>query len=147
LYPAFPAIESKEFHLMTPFRYAAIALTLVAGTGLAHAQTVITTQPPETRTVITHTPIQLTPTQRTTIYRTIMRNGVVKERVVTEGRAPGPTEIVVGARVPATAELAPFPQEVVTEVPMVQPYKYMVVNNRVWLVDPATSTVVGEVAE
>jgi len=44
-----------------------------------------------------------------------------------------------------TVELYSLPQEVVTEVPMVRPYKYMVVNDRVWLVDSATSVVVAEV--
>jgi hypothetical protein len=39
------------------------------------------------------------------------------------------------------------PQSVAVEVPAIQSYKYMVVNNRVVLVDPATSTVVGEIVE
>jgi hypothetical protein len=33
------------------------------------------------------------------------------------------------------------------EVPAIRPYKYMVVNDRVVLIDPATSEVVAEVAE
>jgi hypothetical protein len=32
-------------------------------------------------------------------------------------------------------------------VPAIRSYRYMVINNRVWLVDPATSTVVAEVIE
>jgi hypothetical protein len=36
---------------------------------------------------------------------------------------------------------------VVTEVPAIRSYKYMTVNNRVWLVDPATSQIVAEVDE
>jgi hypothetical protein len=51
----------------------------------------------------------------------------------------------VGMRVLQTIELHSVPQEVVTEVPMVRPYKYMVVNDRVWLVDSATSEGVAEV--
>lgn len=51
----------------------------------------------------------------------------------------------VGTRVPATARLAPIPQAVVAEVPIVQQYRYMVFNGRVLLIDPVTSTVVADV--
>ena len=56
-------------------------------------------------------------------------------------------EYRVGARVPSTATLYPVPQEVAVEVPAVQNYRYMVINNRAWLVDPATSEIVAEVDE
>jgi hypothetical protein len=36
---------------------------------------------------------------------------------------------------------------VAVEVPALRTYRYMVVNNRVLLVDPATSTVVAELTE
>ena len=39
------------------------------------------------------------------------------------------------------------PQDVAVEVPAVRTYKYMRVNNRVVLVDPATSEVVAEFAD
>jgi hypothetical protein len=121
----------------------AIALTVVAGaaSGAAFAQTtVITREPVQTQTVVTTTqPLQLTPVQRQTIYRTITR-GRVKPAVVT-------VQYRVGMRVPQSVELYSVPQEVVTEVPAVQPYKYMVVNDRVWLVDPATSEVIAEVGD
>jgi hypothetical protein len=52
----------------------------------------------------------------------------------------------VGTRVPA-ARLAPIPRAVVAAVPAVRPYRYMVINNRLLLVDPATSIVVAEVTE
>ena len=39
------------------------------------------------------------------------------------------------------------PQPVIAEVPAVSRYRYMVVNNRAWLVDPATSEIVYEVAD
>jgi hypothetical protein len=39
------------------------------------------------------------------------------------------------------------PQTIVTEVPAVRTYKYMVVNHRVVLVDPATSEVVADLAD
>jgi hypothetical protein len=122
--------------------YAGTAIALLMSAGVAQAQTtVITREPVQSRTVVTTEPtIQLTPTQRQTVYRTIVR-----ERRVA---APAPTvEYHVGMRVPQTVELYSVPQEVAVEVPTVRPYKYMVVNNRVWLVDPATSEVVAEVSE
>jgi hypothetical protein len=49
--------------------------------------------------------------------------------------------------VPPTAQLYAVPQEVAVEVPAMRSYKYMVVNNRVMLVDPVTSEVVDELAD
>jgi hypothetical protein len=99
---------------------------------------VITREPVESRTVVTG-PVQLTPVQRQTIYRTIVR-----ERVVP---APPTVEYRVGTRVPQSVQLYSVPQEVALEVPAIQTYKYMVVNNRVVLIDPATSEVVAEVID
>jgi len=65
-------------------------------------------------------PLALTPAQRTTIYRTIIPQG--------RGRGPIVRERIVTARVPA-----------------VRSYRYMVINNRLLLVDPATGIVVAEV--
>ncbi len=45
---------------------------------------------------------------------------------------------------PQGARLYEVPQEVAVEVPAIRPYKYMMVNDRVVLVDPATSEVVAE---
>jgi len=124
---------------MTNHRHAAIALALLAGA--ANAQTtVITREPVQSQTVVTTEPLQLTPTQRQTIYRTIVQEPVVE--------APPPTvEYRVGMRVPPSARLYAVPQSVVTEVPTMRTYKYMVVNHRVVLVDPATSEVVAELAD
>jgi|SRR5262245_9130620 len=123
---------------MTHFRHAALLAALLAGAGSAGAQTtVITREPVESRTVVTTGPVQLTPIQRQTIYRTIVR-----ERVAP---APPTVEYRVGARVPPSVQLYSVPQEVALEVPAIQTYKYMVVNNRVVLIDPATSEVVAEV--
>jgi len=68
----------------------------------------------------------------------------VRERV-----APArPTvEDRVGTRVPESVQLYAVPQEVAVEVPAIRAYKYMVVNDRVVLIDPATSEVVAELAE
>jgi Protein of unknown function (DUF1236) len=44
-------------------------------------------------------------------------------------------------------QLYAVPQDVAVEVPAIRSYKYMVVNDRVVLIDPATSEVVDELAE
>jgi hypothetical protein len=126
---------------MTYFRHAAIAAALLAGAGTANAQTtVITREPVETRTVVTtQQPLTLSPVQRQTIYRTIVRHPVQAVQPTVEYR--------VGTRVPQDARLYEVPQEVAVEVPAIRSYKYMMVNDRVVLVDPATSKVIGEVDE
>jgi hypothetical protein len=126
---------------MTYFRHAAVPAAIVAalaaGATTANAQTtIITREPIESRTVVTTEPLQLTPVQRRTVYRTIVRERVVPAEPTVEYR--------VGARVPDYAPLHSVPREVAVEVPAIRPYKYMVVNNRVVLVDPATSEVVDE---
>jgi hypothetical protein len=116
-------------------------------------------------------PLALTPAQRTTIYRTIIPQGrgrgpIVRERIVTETVAPVVRERVVnppagssyapagsayayavGSRVSDAYALAPMPQAVVGAVPAVRSYRYMVINNRLLLVDPATGIVVAEVTD
>ena len=125
---------------MTYFRHAAILAVLATGTTAASAQTtVITREPVESRTVVTTEPLQLTPVQRRTVYRTIVRGRVVPAEPTIEYR--------VGARLPDSVRLYSVPQEVAVEVPAIRSYKYMVVNNRVVLVDPATSQVVEEVVD
>jgi len=130
---------------MTQFRQKAIlaaaATALAASVTTAYAQTtVITREPVERRTVVTEEPLTLTPVQRHTVYRTIVR-----ERAAP---APAPTvEYRVGTRVPANVELYSVPESVAVEVPAIRRYKYMTVNNRVVLVDPATSEVVEELAD
>jgi hypothetical protein len=122
---------------MQCFRHGAIAAALLAGAGAATAQTtIITREPVQTQTIVTAEPLQLTPVQRQTIYRTIVQQPVA---------APAPTvEYRVGARIPDSVRLYSIPDSVAVEVPAVKAYRYMVVNNRVVLVDPATSQVVAE---
>lgn len=130
---------------MTQFRqaaiYAASAIALIAGLSSATAQTtVITREPVQSQTVVTTTqPLQLTPAQRQTVYRTIVRERVAPAQPTVTYR--------VGMRVPETAQLYSVPDTVAIEVPAVRSYKYMMVNDRVVLVDPATSEVVGELAD
>ena len=82
----------------------------------------ITREPVQTQTVVTTAPLQLTPVQRQTVYRTIVRERVQPAQPTAEYR--------VGMHVPA-----------------MRSYKYMMVNNRVVPVDPATGEVVGELAD
>jgi hypothetical protein len=112
--------------------------------------------------VVSAPPLALTPAQRTTIYRTIIPQGrgrgpIVRERIVTESVAPAPVAreriapapsayaYAVGSRVADASALAPMPQAVASTVPGVRSYRYMVINNRLLLVDPATGIVVAEV--
>jgi Protein of unknown function (DUF1236) len=126
---------------MKHYRHAAVALALLAGAGVANAQTtVITREPVVTGRVVTAAPLTLTPVQRETIYRTIVREPVVE--------APPPTvEYRIGMRVPPSARLYTVPQTVAVAVPAVRTYKHMMVNHRVVLIDPATSQVVAELAD
>ena len=130
---------------MTQFRQTAmrgaIAAVLLAGATAANAQTtVITREPVETRTVVTtDEPLRLSPVQRRTIYRTIVRERVIPAEPTVAYR--------VGTRVPRSARLYSVPDTVAVEVPAIKRYKYMMVNDRVVLVDPATGEVVDEVIE
>jgi hypothetical protein len=125
---------------MTYFRHAAVVAAVVALATAASAQTtIITREPVESRAVVTTGPLELTPVQRRTIYRTIVRERVAPAEPTIEYR--------VGARLPDNVRLFSVPQEVAVEVPAIRSYKYMVVNNRVVLVDPATSQVVEEVVD
>jgi hypothetical protein len=137
-------------HLWTASVTLAAALTATA----VQAQTTIITPPPPPGAVIaappavvTTDPLMLTPVQRRVIYRTIVQQPPVVQRQVTVGAAAPVVEYRVGARVPAATTLYSVPREVVTEVPAVGNYRYTVVNNRAWLVDPATHEIVAEVAE
>jgi hypothetical protein len=140
--------QNRQEELMTYFRHAAIAAALLAGAGTANAQTtVITREPvqtqtvvtPQTQTVVTQQPLVLSPVQRQTVYRTIVQQPVQEVSPTVEYR--------VGTRVPPDARLYAMPPQVAVEVPAIKTYKYMRVNDRVVLVDPATSEVVGEVTQ
>jgi hypothetical protein len=130
---AFAGLDRNQGEeLMTCFRHAAILSVLAAGTMAASAQTkVITREQVESRTVVATEPLQLTPVQRRTVYRTIVRDRVVPAEPTIEYR--------VGARVPDSVRL--YSGEVAIKVPTIRSYKHMVLNNRVVLVDPATSQV------
>jgi hypothetical protein len=139
-----PGQQEEELH-MKIIGIAAFTFAAVVSAGAAQAQTTIITEPGPP-VVTFQPPIVLTPTQRQVIYQNIVREPVVQEQVTIGAPAPV-VEYRVGARVPANVTLRPIPQRVVTEVPTVSPYRYMVINNRTWLVDPATSTIIAEVSE
>jgi hypothetical protein len=125
---------------MVYFRHAVFAAGLIAGATAAQAQTtVITREPRPPAAVVTTEPLQLSPVQRQTIYRTIVRERVRPARPTVEYR--------VGTRLPQEVELYSVPNAVAVEVPAIRRYKYMMVNDRVVLVDPVTSEVVDELDE
>jgi Protein of unknown function (DUF1236) len=68
----------------------------------------------------------------------------VTERVVTTAAAP---TLVVGARVPVTVPLYAFPETLGVRVPAVRSYRYAVIDDRVFLVDPYTNRVVSEIED
>jgi hypothetical protein len=123
-----------------------LAATLTATATQAQTTTIVTEPAPPPAVVTTETPLVLTPVQRQTIYRTIVREPVVR-RQVTVGQPAPVVEYRVGTRVPADVALYPIPENLAVEVPAVRSYRYMVINNRAWLVDPATSEIVAEVDE
>jgi hypothetical protein len=126
-------------HFRQTAALAALAAALMAGASTANAQTtVITREPVQTETVVTTQPLVLTPQQRQTVYRTIVNQPVAAAQPTVAYR--------VGMRVPESARLFPVPQTVAVEVPAVKTYKYMMVNDQVVLVDPATSEVVAGLA-
>ncbi len=53
----------------------------------------------------------------------------------------------VGAPVPRGAEVYDFPEDAYMDVPELRRYRYVYVNNRLVLVDPATSQVVDVISE
>jgi len=124
---------------MTYFRRVAMTTALVLGTaGVAFAQTtIITREPATTQTVVTSQPLQLTPVQRQRIYTTVTRQAVAP--------ATATVQYQIGMRVPESTQLYALPDDVLVEVPTVRNYRYVVVNKRVWLVDPGSSEIVAEV--
>jgi hypothetical protein len=53
--------------------------------------------------------------------------------------------LVVGARIPQSVPLAAVPEPVVARIPAARPYSYARLDNRVYLVDPATGVIVADI--
>lgn len=124
------------------FRSSAIALLLATASVSAIAQTTTVTTTTETRG-----PSPLDPVQRTEIYRT-----VTHERHIAPGPAvvPVPAPVAryeVGAPLPRDVQLNDFPEDAYIEVPALRRYRYVYVDSRLVLVDPATSQVVDVITE
>ena len=82
---------------------------------------------------------------------------VVEERIVTapaitttgvgtvieEAPLSSGVTLAVGARIPASVPIYPMPQATVAQVPSMAAYRYAVVDDRVYLVDPNDGIVVG----
>jgi hypothetical protein len=64
------------------------------------------------------------------------------ERVVT---TPAATELAIGAPLPRTVPVYALPASIST--PALRPYRYAIVEDRVFLVDPATELIVSELSE
>lgn len=123
-------------------RYStALALVLLPASAFAQTTTITTTT--ETRG-----PSALNPEQRTVIYRTITR-----ERRIAPGPAVVPppggpvVSYEVGAPIPREAVVSDFPEDAYIEMPELRHYRYVYVNNRLVLVDPATSRIVDVISE
>jgi hypothetical protein len=79
--------------------------------------------------------ISLTEPQRRMLFDRVHRQHVPEANVE--------VELSDGATVPAEVTLEPVPQEVVTEIPMIERYRFFLANDRVVLVDPDTREVIG----
>jgi hypothetical protein len=53
--------------------------------------------------------------------------------------------LVVGARIPQSVPLVAVPEPVAARIPAARPYRYAVLDNRVYLVDPASGVIVAEI--
>jgi hypothetical protein len=120
-------------------RSGAIALALLAGTGLAVAQesTVGRGDPKaSSESVDQKRKLQLTPAQKETIFTTIRRTAT---RV-----APPPADvgIAIGAEVSSSIELYAFPDAVVKNLPAVKPYRFTIVNGMLVIIDPTSMKVI-----
>src|SRR5262245_10214283 len=128
-------------------RCASFALALVAGSGMAIAQTPpatpggvddsITHPAPPARSI---SQFQRTPAQRTTILNAV-RQGSAK--------VASPVNFVasVGAPVPPSIELYLLPDGVLAQVPEARVVKYTTVQNKIVLVDPTTMRIVDVISQ
>jgi hypothetical protein len=127
-----------------------------------------------TRTVVLPPPdpaLVLSPAQREVLYRTIVQHefypapapaplaaGVYGDYAYDPAYDQGYRDpyhpayrwdgvpLTVGVRVPPSLPLYGVPETVALRIPAVEPYNYAVVNDRGYLVDPATGVIVAEIA-
>jgi hypothetical protein len=58
-----------------------------------------------------------------------------------------PAPLLVGARIPQSVPLYAVPEPAAARVPAAAPYNYALIDNRVFLVDPATDVIVAEITQ
>jgi Protein of unknown function (DUF1236) len=75
----------------------------------------------------------------------IVRERIAPRVIETVGAAPASVELAVGARLPPTVPLYALPDTLGLQFPAVRAYRYAVVDDRVFLVDPASSLIVEEI--
>jgi hypothetical protein len=125
-------------------RHATIALALIAGTGVALAQTGPGTQPspgsPPGPAMRQDAPkpgqkLQLTQQQKSAIFKAVRQDAK-------QIKLPANFRVAVGAQVPPQIELHTLPDSALTANEMLRNYRYTVVQNQVILVDPTSMRVV-----
>jgi hypothetical protein len=77
--------------------------------------------------------LTLTAPQRILIIERIPRDRVARDVRV---------DLALGAEVPSTVELYEFPEDILVEVPSLKPYRYVMLERRVAVVDPSNRAVV-----
>lgn len=77
--------------------------------------------------------LSLTPPQRTLIVERIPRNHVARGVSI---------DLALGAELPSSVELYEFPDAILVEVPSLKPYRYVVLERRVAVIDPSNRAVV-----
>jgi hypothetical protein len=123
-------------------RHATIALALIAGTGIALAQTGPGNQPgapsgPAMRqdNLKQNQKLQLTQQQKSAIFAAVRQDAK-------QIKLPANFRVAVGAQVPPSIELHTLPDSALASNATLRDYKYTVVQNQVILVDPTTMRVV-----
>lgn len=137
--PAESRVIVREPLALTPAQRTTIYRTIVPqGRGK---------QPIVRERVVTETTGSGAPLRERVVVDPPVRDQVVVDQWGRERVVAPPTEVdyVVGDRVAPSVQLTAFPDRVVRTVPAMRGYRYMVVNDRLLLVDPATSTVVEEI--
>ena len=116
-------------------RNSAISRALAMIPANAFAQTTTVTTTTETRR-----PSPLSPDQRTVIYRTVTRERHVAPGPGRRARPAPAVTYEIGAPVPRDTEMYDFPEDAYIDTPELRRYRYVYVNNRLVLVDPATES-------
>jgi hypothetical protein len=77
--------------------------------------------------------LSLSPAQRTLIIERIPRGRIARGVNI---------DLALGAELPSTVELYEFPEEILVEVPSLKPYRYVLLERRVAVVDPSNRAVI-----